>query len=299
MKLVDCSFVLVVDDEATNRTIVRDFLADQGLCLEEAHDGASAWALLTQAPERFDAVLLDRMMPDMDGLDVLRRMKTHPVLSSVPVILQTAASAPEQVIEGLREGAFYYLSKPYSPEILLAVVRTAVRDRQEQRAVVAELACMRDTFHLIEHAKFRFRTLDEARNLAALAASTLQDAAQIAMGLSELMINAVEHGNLGVSYEEKSRLLKCGRWSDEIEQRLQDPRYSQRFATLGLERRADAVEFTVTDMGEGFDWRAYLDLHPSRVMDLHGRGIAIARRICFDDLRYEGHGNVVTAIKKL
>lgn len=299
MKPSDCSFLLVVDDEATNRMIVRDYLADQGFCLEEAADARTAWNMLAQSPERFDAVLLDRMMPDMDGLEVLRRMKTHPALKAVPVILQTAATEPDQVVEGLREGAFYYLSKPYSPEMLQAVVQTAVRDYREQRAVVADLGRTRDMFELIEHAKFRFRTLDEARHLAALAANTVEDAAQTAMGLSELMINAVEHGNLGMSYAEKSRLLRCGQWTDEIERRLVDPRYSQRFATLAMERRSDCVEYTVTDMGEGFDWQLYLDLHPSRVMDLHGRGIAIARRMCFDDVRYHGCGNVVTAIKNL
>lgn len=291
--------LLIVDDDPTNRLIICECLADQGCAIDEADDGTSAWRRLLEAPDRYDAVLLDRMMPDMDGLEILRRMKGHAELSGVPVILQTAAAGTDQVIEGLRAGAFYYLTKPFSPEVLQAIVRTAVRDRGDHRSLVAELARMRDSFELIEHAKFRFRTLDEARNLAALAASGLKDAAQTAMGLSELMINAVEHGNLGISYAEKSRMLLEGRWGEEIESRMRDSRYIGRFATLGLERRAGQIEFTVTDMGEGFDWQAYLDLHPSRIMDLHGRGIAIARRVCFDDIRYQGSGNVVTAIKRL
>lgn len=299
MKPSDCSFLLIVDDEATNRMIVREQLASEGFCVEEAGDGGSAWRLLAASPDRFDAVLLDRMMPDMDGLEVLRRMKGHPELGNVPVILLTAAASSEQVLEGLRDGAFYYLAKPFSLEMLQAVVRTAVRDRRAQRAVVADLTRMRDSFGLIEQARFRFRTLDEARNLAALVACSLRDAAQIAMGLSELMINAVEHGNLGISYAEKSRLLREGSWAAEVERRTLDPRYRDRFATLSLERRPDEVEFTIADMGEGFDWPAYLELQPSRVMDLHGRGIAIARRMCFDDLRFQGCGNVVIATRRL
>jgi DNA-binding response OmpR family regulator len=291
--------LLIVDDDPTNRFIMRECLSDQGCAIDEAEDGASAWRRLLEAPDRYDTVLLDRMMPDMDGLEILRRMKVHPALSGVPVILQTAAAGTEQVIEGLQAGAFYYLTKPFSPEILQAIVRTAIRDRGDHRSLVSELARMRDSFELIEHAKFRFRTLDEARNLAALAASGLKEAAQTAMGLSELMINAVEHGNLGISYADKSRMLLEGRWGEEIESRMRDPRYAGRFATLGLERRAEQIEFTVTDMGDGFDWQRYLDLHPSRIMDLHGRGIAIARRVCFDDIRFEGCGNVVTAIKRL
>jgi DNA-binding response OmpR family regulator len=292
-------FLLVVDDDATNRLILRECLAEQGCVIDEAEDGTAAWKRLLDAPDRYDAVLLDRMMPDMDGLEILRRMKSHPELSGVPVVLQTAAAGPEQMIEGLQAGAFYYLTKPFSPEVLQAIVRTAVRDRGEQRALVGELARLRDSFELIEHAKFRFRSLDEARNLSALAASGLKDAAQVAMGLAELMVNAVEHGNLGIGYADKSRMLLEGRWAEEVEARMRDPRYAGRFATLSLERRAGQVEFTIADMGEGFAWQAYLDLHPSRVMDLHGRGIAIARRVCFDDIRYEGVGSVVTAIKRL
>ncbi|MPZ43451.1 MAG: response regulator [Betaproteobacteria bacterium] len=299
MKPSDCTTLLVVDDDDTNRMIVSEFLAGHGYCLEEAEDGEHAWRLLREMPERFDAVLLDRMMPGIDGIEVLRRMKGHPAAARIPVILQTAAAAPDQVLEGLREGAFYYLTKPFGPEMLQAVVRTAVRDRLNQRAVVAELERTRDSFQLIDYAKFRFCSLDEARNLAALAAYSLRDAAQTALGLAELMINAVEHGNLGVTYQEKSRLLQSGRWSEEIESPLRDPRYCNRFATLKLERHADQVEFEVTDMGEGFDWHSFLDIHPSRAMDLHGRGIAIARRVCFDSVQYRGCGNTVVATKAL
>jgi CheY-like chemotaxis protein/anti-sigma regulatory factor (Ser/Thr protein kinase) len=299
MKPSDCTTLLVVDDDENNRLIVAEFLAGLGYCLEEAENGEQAWQMLREMPERFDAVLLDRMMPGIDGIEVLRRLKSHPAASRIPVILQTAAAAPEQVLEGLRAGALYYLTKPFGPEMLQAVVRTAVRDRLTQRAVLAELERTHDTFQLIDYAKFRFCTLEEARNLAALCAYSLKDAAQTAMGLAELMINAVEHGNLGVTYTEKSQLLQAGRWREEIEARLKEPRYRNRFASLRLERHADHVEFEVSDMGQGFDWRAFLDVDPSRAMDLHGRGIAIARRACFDSVEYRGCGNVVVATKSL
>ena len=80
---------------------------------------------------------------------------------------------------------------------------------------------------------------------------------------------------------------------------MREPRYRDRFATLRLERHAGHVEFEVSDMGAGFDWKTLLDIHPSRAMDLHGRGIAIARRVCFDSVEYHGCGNVVVATKSL
>jgi len=299
MKPNDYVAVLVVDDDENNRLIVRDFLEGHDYCIEEAADGEAAWQLLAANPDRFDAVLLDRMMPKADGIEVLRRIKDHPKLANIPVILQTAAAAHDQVVEGLREGAFYYLTKPFKPDMLQAIVRTAVRDRMAQRSIVYELARFQDTFNLIENAQFRFRTLDEARSLAALAANTLRDAAQTAMGLSELLVNAVEHGNLGISYQDKSALLRSGQWAEEIQARLDAREYKDRYATLGFRRHNDRVEFEVRDMGEGFDWGNYLEIHPSRAMDLHGRGIAIARKLCFDNVEYQGNGNTVIASKSL
>jgi CheY-like chemotaxis protein/anti-sigma regulatory factor (Ser/Thr protein kinase) len=297
MKANEYVSILVVDDDEINRLIVREFLEGQDYCIEEAVDGETALQLLSSNPDRFDAILLDRMMPKGDGIEVLRWIKEHPKLANIPVILQTAAAAHNQVVEGLREGAFYYLTKPFKQDMLQAIVRTAVRDRMAQRSVVAELERFRDTFNLIDNAQFRFRTLDEARSLAALAANTLSDAAQTAMGLSELLINAVEHGNLGITYQDKSALLASGRWAEEIQVRLGAPEYQGRYAMLRLKRYDDRVEFEVRDMGDGFDWRDYLDVQPSRAMDLHGRGIAIARRLCFDSVEYRGNGNTVVASK--
>lgn len=289
--------ILVVDDDETNRLIVREFLEGEGYDFDEAADGEQAWAMMQAAPRRYDVVLLDRMMPGVDGIDVLRRMKGAPDLVRVPVILQTAAAAKDEVLEGLREGAFYYLTKPFEAEVLQAIVRTAVRDSTQYRSVIGELERLQGTFGLMDSASFRFRTLDEARNLAALVAGAMPDAAQVAMGLSEILVNAVEHGNLGISYEDKSRLLACGGWHEEIEARLASPRYGHRYATLEFKRGPDAVVFRVIDAGAGFDWRKYLDLDPMRVMDAHGRGIAIARRLCFDSVEFRGRGNEVVAVK--
>jgi CheY-like chemotaxis protein/anti-sigma regulatory factor (Ser/Thr protein kinase) len=289
--------ILVVDDDETNRLIVREFLEGEGYDFDEAADGEQAWTMMQSAPRRYDVVLLDRMMPGVDGVEVLRRMKGAPDLVRVPVILQTAAAAKEEVLEGLREGAFYYLTKPFEAEVLQAIVRTAVRDSTQYRGVIGELERLQGTFGLMDSASFRFRTLEEARNLAALVAGAMPDAAQVAMGLSEILVNAVEHGNLGISYEDKSRLLATGGWQDEVEARLASPRYGRRYATLEFKRGPDAVVFRVIDAGAGFDWRKYLELDPMRVMDAHGRGIAIARRLCFDSVDFRGRGNEVVAVK--
>ncbi|MCX8018369.1 MAG: ATP-binding protein, partial [Rhodocyclaceae bacterium] len=115
------------------------------------------------------------------------------------------------------------------------------------------------------------------------------------LGLSELMLNAIEHGNLGIGYAEKTRLIAEERLEAEIARRLALPEYGVRKGRLSIERLPDGYEFTIKDEGSGFDWRAYLELSPERAYHTHGRGIAMARSLSFDRLEYKGCGNTVVA----
>jgi hypothetical protein len=109
------------------------------------------------------------------------------------------------------------------------------------------------------------------------------------------MVNAVEHGNLGISYREKSLLKWDGDWEGEIRKRLVQPEFCERRASVRVERTAAAISFRIADQGRGFDWRKFLDFDPERVFDPNGRGIAMARMTSFSRLQYEGCGNVVVA----
>ena len=148
---------------------------------------------------------------------------------------------------------------------------------------------------MLEEGLFRFRDLDQARLLASFLARACPEPARTVTGLQELLANAVEHGNLGLSYGDKSALLKEGTWDQEIQRRLDLPEYRGRSAQVRFIREADRLSFTLQDQGAGFDWRGYLDFAPERAFDLHGRGIALARRMSFDSLEYQGNGNTVVA----
>ncbi len=113
------------------------------------------------------------------------------------------------------------------------------------------------------------------------------------MGLSELMLNAVEHGNLGIDYGEKGRLIEDGNWQEEIERRLAEPSQVGRHASIEFRRESTHLSFTIRDQGAGFEWQRYLDLDPARAFDSHGRGIAMARHLAFASLEYQGTGNEV------
>lgn len=288
--------ILVVDDEVVGREMLAENLLCEGYEVVEAETGEAAWQLVSSAPERFDAVLLDRIMPDMDGIEVLRRIAGQENLKHLPVIMQTGMSAETDVLEGLRAGAYYYLTKPFSPDTLLAIVSAAVRDYQSHRALKDEVSRQGQGFSCLVDARFVFRTLDEARSLAMLAANASPDPGRVVLGLSELMINAVEHGNLGIGYEEKSRLIDQGRLAEAVAERLLLPEYAKRQAELCIRRETDRLVFTVRDEGPGFDWQNYLEISPHRAFDTHGRGIAMSRMLSFDALSYEGCGNTVSGV---
>ena len=288
--------ILAVDDEPLNLAIIEEYLCEeQNYTLDTAQDGECAWTALESARPAYDLVILDRMMPVLDGMALLNRMKADARFADVPVIMQTAAAAPEQVREGLAAGAYYYLTKPYEPETLCAVVRAAIGDRHALRSARSRAECLEKAFQQLSVVEFRFRTLEEASELAQLLADFCPNPQGVLFGLTELMINAVEHGNLGITYREKTLLLMENDWQAEVNRRLELPQFRNRVARVRFERLADRMCFTIADEGNGFDWQRYLDFDPSRIFDPNGRGIAMAHRSSFCNIDYQGSGSTVVA----
>jgi CheY-like chemotaxis protein/anti-sigma regulatory factor (Ser/Thr protein kinase) len=286
--------LLVVDDEPINLQIIQEYLEDDDYVLDLVGSADQAWLKL-DGGARYDLAILDRMMPGMSGIDLLRKMKADPRFRAIPVIMQTAASAPEQVREGIEAGAYYYLAKPYAPETLLAIVRAALSD-----ITARENASQRATAHvkameLLDSAAFRYCRLDEVGPLIEVLASLCPVPEVAASGLTELLVNAIEHGNLGISYETKKRLRLENAWDEEVTRRQALPEYAGRRVEVRVERLPDRLEFTVADEGVGFDWQRYLEFDPERATDPNGRGIAMARMLSFASLEYRGSGNTVVA----
>lgn len=291
--------LLIVDDSQVNVDLLLEYLKDAPYALVTARSGDHAWELLERDPECYYAVLLDRVMPGMGGMEVLRKMKEHPTLSQVPVLMQTASNEPQEMLEGLQAGAYYYLTKPYDKDTLRAIVDAAVRDRTGYMEVRRNLLRTNATMGLLDSATFHFRTPEEAKNLATLLSHAYPDPQRVVVGILELALNAVEHGNLGIGYAEKSRLLNCDGLDEEIDRRLADPRYASRTATARFARQAGRLCLQILDEGDGFEWRRFLDFDPQRACDTHGRGIAMANKLSFDQLEYRGKGNQVLAVLQL
>ncbi len=109
--------ILVVDDMSTMRRIIRTILNQLGYTnIEEAENGKQALAKLKS--EKFDFVITDWNMPEMDGLTLVREIRNDPELKNLPVLMVTAEARKENVIEALKAGVNNYIVKPFTPEVL-------------------------------------------------------------------------------------------------------------------------------------------------------------------------------------
>lgn len=288
--------LLLVDDEPFNLELMTDLLEDAGYDTQQALNGEDAWQILQREGEQFSAILLDKMMPGISGVDLLKRIKATERLAFLPVIMQTAVGAAASVQESLAGGAFYYLTKPFSRDMLLAVVGAAT-EHWDRHQYFVELANQQlDALQHLEQASFRFRQLHEARSVTALLARTSHSPEKTATGLFELIVNAIEHGNLELDYQEKTQLQREDRWQETLQQRLADPVLGAREVNVSMQRHGRDLHFTIRDQGQGFDWARYLVDDPSQLISSHGRGILIARKLSFDQLHYQGNGSEVLAI---
>lgn len=128
--------ILLADDEARIRRLVVDFLRREGNTVVEAANGKQAIELLDHQRSRFDLVILDVMMPEADGFTVLQHIRDTDGEKRMPVMMLTARAEESDEIYGLTQGADDYITKPFSPLVLVARVKTLLnRYGKEDRTV--------------------------------------------------------------------------------------------------------------------------------------------------------------------
>jgi len=284
--------ILAVDDEEFNLDILTEYLEEAGFEVIGAEDGVIALQKLEQHPD-IDVIVLDRMMPNMGGIEVLKAVKQDSRFKDIPVIMQTAAASSDQVLEGIQCGAYYYLTKPYEDVMLISIVKAALHEVKNRRNIREEIHKHRRVLGLMEKSIFHFRTVDDAKNLAFFMANCFPDPEMAVYGLNELLLNAVEHGNLGITYGEKTQLVMDGKWRTEIDRRLELEENKAKLGYLEFEHSDSQLRIIITDQGTGFDWQKYITISPDRASDPHGRGIAMSCAMSFSTVEYQGCGNKV------
>ena len=207
----------------------------------------------------------------------------------------TGSDSPKEIKEGIDAGVFYYLTKPVQADLLKSVILSAIKESQQQRSLNTELKRHKTSFMLMDRARFHIRTLDEAENISCFVANCFPNSDKLLPAIAELLINAIEHGNLQISYEEKTELIASSRWREELNKRANQPEYKNKTAEIIFSKENDVYSLQVSDQGNGFAWKKFLQINPSRALDNHGRGVARANMV-FSKLQYNKEGNKVLAI---
>lgn len=288
--------ILVVDDEQDNIDLIRAFVDNGRYEIIEAHDGQEAWDILQEQHSEIRVIVLDLMMPIMGGMELIELIRTSIEISKIPIIVQTASSDDNKITEGVKAGIFYYLRKPYKSKVLNSLVESAINHYKGQIALYSRLNEYDKIMSMINECEFAFATLEDANDLTVCVANLFPDPDRVMLGLNEIMINAIEHGNLGITYEEKSTLNESEEdaWLLEVRRRQQLPENIDKRATIRFIKKDDSLAVIISDSGEGFDWREYMDISTERVSDNHGRGIVMAKQLSFDKVEYNSSGNQVS-----
>ena len=171
-----------------------------------------------------------------------------------------------------------------------AIIRAAIETSELRRELESKVDEAGETLRLLRSGSFQVQRPREADFLAVQLGSACRNA-QAGVAIFELLLNAVEHGNLGIDYEEKGRLVAERRLGDEIRRRLELPNYHDLWARIDLERKDDEFQLVITDQGKGFDFARYLRFDEARWFDTHGRGILMANGVV--EIEYVAPGNRV------
>jgi diguanylate cyclase (GGDEF)-like protein len=152
--------LLVVDDVADNRALLSRFFGRRGFHIVEAESGADALALI--AEHDFDAVLLDHLMPQMNGLEVLKRIRATHTQSSLPVIMVTAKTESRDIVGALEIGANDYITKPIDLPIAFARIQSQLARKQTERELAHYVEKLENTNRQLEY-EIAERKQSEAR----------------------------------------------------------------------------------------------------------------------------------------
>lgn len=284
--------VLVIDPCRDTQAQILGHMQDRGFSVITATDPTAALATIElTAP---DIVLTDSFMPEGTGLTLTRTLRTRQV--PCPVIVMAEERSEQAVIHALRAGAVDFLQKPIGVEELAHAL---------QRARYLLPADMADTPGLVR-SDYELTIDSDPRHIPGIVswliratAGSLSETTQLHLRgtLQELLLNAVEHGNLEISYQIKQRAIDQSQLSQLVHERLAQPRLAQRTVTIHVhcDRQAGLLVYRITDQGKGFHWKTLLHrtTEACNAEDTSGRGIFLARSF-FPQLHYNDRGNEVT-----
>ncbi len=289
--------ILIIDDEKAVRDVLKIALTEQGYETIEANNGKKGIELFKQ--NNPEIVLTDVMMPEMTGLEFTRFIKE--MNTDTDVIVMTGYGTEEVVIEALHAGASNYIKKPISFEDLFAIIdRILTKRKHRKRVEPAKDAVVFEKKDLVignDHSTVWGAVNQLLFNMHSGIDRNLVEGMRI--GLYEIIINAIEHGNLAISYEEKSHALKNNSYVQLLEERKNRADQQEKKILISSTYDHEQIIITIKDDGAGFNYGELPETKsPETMLATHGRGIFLTS-LYFDSLDFLESGNTVRLIKKL
>ncbi len=290
--------LLLIGSDKNSEEFLRTILEEEGFQLTFVKNATAAQQLIFEkAASSYDAYLFDEPydhQQTQQNLELLQALKNNTQYAIVPAIFQTNNQDTREIQHCLDNGAYFYLLKPFTKELLLSVLNAALKGFTSHQELTRRITDIENTRPLIQQAHFQIKTVEDAKSLSSVLAYITPNPKETCVGLFELMLNAIEHGNLNISYLEKTELIKKDGLQKEICRRLSLAENSAKRVSIIFNRTPEKLEFTISDTGNGFDYLPYLDFSIERAMDNHGRGIMIANKLSFDELEFQNNGSKVT-----
>lgn len=211
------------------------------------------------------------------------------------IILATQHENPSTIRQALKRGVFFFITPSYSTEMAITTLERAMNTEVSLASQLNALDPQSHLPYLVNQASFTIKTPTEAQTIATILGYIAPSPHRISVGLLELLLNAIEHGNLGIGFLKKSELLSNGSFHDYVNEKLSEPGYCDKQVSLKFNKSDDKFTYEITDQGKGFSPDAFLEFEQQRSLEKNGRGILIAKRYSFDELSFENDGRTVVA----
>lgn len=287
--------ILIVENDIVSRELLRIVVEKEGYEYKCAEDGIQGLEMFNEFLP--DVMISDIHMPHFDGISLIKRIRK--VERNVIIIMITAHGNGQVALEALESGANNYLKKPVNLDELRALL-------YRYKTVLESKLRKQDVSTLIKKQELRIEVASDLHYIPTLAEFLANKVKHIyspselislELGISELLLNAVEHGSFSISAEDKKEALKNNSLAELYHERKNNPLYADRKIHITFKKNALYCEWIVKDEGDGFDWRLLPTPDLSNLSsELQGRGVYISK-LQFDDVQFLGNGNVVSAKK--
>ena len=285
--------VLLVEPDENDRQTACQILENGGYSVIALENPERVLEQLDQTSGQVGVIILPNIEKSPKLANCIEHIQSRDSLRHTPIIMR-APLDEDSIDRNLKSGMiFHHLPKQAPPSRLVAITQAAFLSFEMFDRLTKEVETQSTVISLLKTGVFELRTLEDVAPLATILSQVSAEPRAMALGLSELMVNAIEHGNLGISYEDKTRLLEEGTWKEEVDHRLTLPENAGKTVRVEFLRGPHSTTVTISDQGDGFDWQKYLEMDPDRLLSAHGRGIAIAASAAFDEMSFIGNGSTV------